>query len=364
MKVMSIIGTRPEAIKMAPVIEELRRRPGVHSCVASTGQHRQMLDQVLEVFHIEPDYDLAIMSPDQSPTDVLTSIVRGLAPLLKEYEPDWLLVQGDTTSALAAALVGAYANCRVAHVEAGLRTYNRKNPFPEELNRVLIDHASDLLFAPTGKAAEALAREGIARERIHITGNTIVDALQAISARRSQYVSTWLPNDKHIVLVTTHRRENHGEPLQSILKAVREIAERPDVHVVFPVHRNPNVWHPVHDALSATSNITLIEPLDYLNFISLMSRAELILTDSGGIQEEAPSLGVQVLVMRTVTERSEAVEAGLAQLVGTESTRIVGEANKILDRLEEPRHAMIDKNPFGDGHAAKRIAGILCDNAN
>jgi UDP-N-acetylglucosamine 2-epimerase (non-hydrolysing) len=356
---MSIIGTRPEAIKMAPVIEELSQRPGTNSCVVATGQHRQMLDQVLEVFHLKPDYDLAIMDPNQSPTDVLTSILERLAPLLKECEPDWLLVQGDTTSALAAALVGAYANCRVAHIEAGLRTYDRKNPFPEELNRVLIDHACDLLFAPTTRAAEALAHEGIPQERIHVTGNTIVDALLAISERCSPEMDTWTPQDKRLVLVTAHRRESHGGPLRSILNAVREIAERPDVHVLFPVHRNPNVWQPVHDTLSNISNVTLIEPLDYVRFVSLMSRAELILTDSGGIQEEAPSFGIPVLVMRNATERSEAVEAGVARLVGTDSVRIVSEANKILDLPRERQHMLTANNPFGDGHAASRIVSIL-----
>jgi UDP-N-acetylglucosamine 2-epimerase (non-hydrolysing) len=363
MRVLTVVGTRPEAIKMAPVVSELARRAGMESRLLVTAQHREMLDQVLNVFQIEPDYDLGVMRPDQSPTDVLTAVLAGLQPVLAKFAPDWVLVQGDTTTVLAAALGATYVGSRVGHVEAGLRTYDRQNPFPEELNRVLTDHASDLHFAPTESARRALLREGIASGRIHVTGNPVVDSLQFIARQASGRHRLAPPSGKRLILVTAHRRENHGEPLQNILAALRQLAARPDVHLVYPVHRNPNVWAPVHAALAGVPNVTLVEPLDYLDFVHLMARAYLILTDSGGIQEEAPSLGVPVLVMRMLTERPEAVEAGVARLVGTDCDLIVIEATRLLD--DPAAHAAMTSavNPFGDGRAARRIVDVLCQSS-
>ena len=361
MRVMSLIGTRPEAIKMAPVVEELKRRESIESCVVVTGQHREMLDQVLDVFQIVPDYDLAVMSHNQSSTEGLIRILEGLQPVLATWNPDWVLVQGDTTSVLAGALAGAYAGCRIGHVEAGLRTYDRQNPFPEELNRVLVDHASDLLFAPTPRARQALLDEGVENSKVHLTGNTIVDALQAIIQRLPANDMSSVPDGKRLILVTAHRRESHGQPLQSILSALLNLARRDDVHIVYPVHRNPNVQMPVYDALDKAENISLLEPQSYLEFVMLMRQAYLILTDSGGIQEEAPSLGIPVLVMRKVTERPEAVEAGVARLVGTDSVNIVDEATRLLDDPQCYNRMAQAINPFGNGESARLIVDILCD---
>ncbi len=279
MRVLTVIGTRPEAIKMAPVIAELARQAGVVSRVLATGQHRHMLDQVLAIFRIAPDYDLDVMRPDQSPTDVLARIASGIQPVLRQFAPDWVLVQGDTTTVLAAALAAAYAGCRVGHVEAGLRTYDRRNPFPEELNRVLVDHASDLHFAPTERARQALLREGIREASIHVTGNTVIDALQVMLARRHPATEPFVKDGRRLILVTAHRRENHGRPIREISEALKQLAMRDDVHIVYPVHRNPNIWQPVHQGLDGIGNVTLLEPLDDLDFIHWMKRAYLILTE-------------------------------------------------------------------------------------
>lgn len=347
---------------MAPVVAELARQPGVQSRVLVTAQHRGMLDQVLDIFAIRPDHDLNIMQEDQSPTDVAAEVLNRLEPILQAERPDWVLVQGDTTTAMAAALGAFYARVRVGHVEAGLRTYDRANPFPEEINRVIADHVADLHFAPTQAARLALLKENIPAERIHVTGNTVIDALQVIVARRLPSVNGRLPEipaGKRLVLITAHRRENFGAPLQAIVAALRELAGRRDVHLVYPVHPNPNVRLPVAAALEGLPNVSLLPPLDYLSFAHLMSRAHLILTDSGGIQEEAPGLGVPVLVMRAVTERPEALAAGTARLVGTDRSAIVAEASRLLD--DPAAHAAMARavNPFGDGRAAKRIVSIL-----
>jgi UDP-N-acetylglucosamine 2-epimerase (non-hydrolysing) len=321
---------------MAPVVAELRRRGGVRARVLVTAQHRHMLDQVLEIFDIRPDYDLNIMQENQSPTQVAAEVLLRLRPVLLAERPDWVLVQGDTTTAVAAALAAAYERAKVGHVEAGLRTYDRQNPFPEETNRVLADHLADLCFAPTATARAALLKENIPAEKIHVTGNTVVDALRTIVARLSvghglNGSLPAVPAGKRLVLVTAHRRENFGQPLANICAALRQLAARPDVQVLYPVHPNPNVQGPVNAALGGLPNVTLVPPLDYLGFVALMGRAHLILTDSGGIQEEAPGLGVPVLVMRAVTERPEAVQAGTARMVGTDPAEIVRQAARLLD---------------------------------
>lgn len=345
---------------MAPVIAELARRSDIESRVLSTGQHREMLDQALSVFEITPDYELSVMRPDQTPTEVFAKILAGLQPILSDWRPDWLLVQGDTTTVLAAALGGAYAGCHVGHVEAGLRTYDRQNPFPEELNRVLVDHASDLLFAPTARAQQALLREGIAESKIRLTGNTIVDALRHIVQKTVLRDEISVRSDKRLILVTAHRRENHGPPLDNILRALQRLAERSDVHIVYAVHRSPNVWQPTHKALEGCANVTLMEPLDYLSFVQVMRQAFLILTDSGGVQEEALSLGVPVLVMRSVTERPEVIEAGVGRLVGADTETIVREASALMDNPLAYESMAKAVNPYGDGHAALRIVDAIC----
>ncbi len=359
MKVISVFGTRPEAVKMAPVVAELRKHPHIESRVLVTAQHRAMLDQVLAIFDITPDDDLNVMQEDQTPTDVAAEVLRRIQPILRDQRPDWILVQGDTTTVLAAALAAFYSRVRVGHVEAGLRTYDRHNPFPEEVNRVIADHLSDLHFAPTETARQALLKEGIPPERIHVTGNTVIDALKVIVARPANGSLPSYPAHKRLVLVTAHRRENFGQPFANMLAALKQIADRQDVHLVYPVHPNPNVRGPAHEILGLHPNVTLLPPIDYLAFAHLMSRAHLILTDSGGIQEEAPGLGVPVLVMRRVTERPEAVAAGTAKLVGTDTTAIVAEAFRLLD--DPAAHSAMARavNPFGDGHAAERIVSIL-----
>lgn len=359
MKVISVFGTRPEAVKMAPVVAELRKHGGVESRVLVTAQHRDMLDQVLEIFDITPDYDLDVMQEDQTPTDVAAEVMRRIQPILRDEKPDWILVQGDTTTVLAASLAAFYNRVRVGHVEAGLRTHDRYNPFPEEINRVLADQLSDLHFAPTETAKNALLKEAIPPERIHVTGNTVIDALKVIVARPANGVVASYPAGKRLVLVTAHRRENFGRPFADMLAAMKQIADRDDVHLVYPVHPNPNVRGPAHEVLGAHPHVTLLPPMDYLAFAHLMGRAHLILTDSGGIQEEAPGLGVPVLVMRHVTERPEAVAAGTAKLVGTDTAAIVREALLLLDDPAAHNAMARAVNPFGDGHAAERIVAIL-----
>ncbi|GBL18734.1 UDP-N-acetylglucosamine 2-epimerase [Anaerolineaceae bacterium] len=363
MRVLSVIGTRPEAVKMAPVVAALQRAAGVQSRVLVTAQHRELLDQVLQLFGIKPDYDLNLMQPDQSPSDVLAQVLVNMQVPLRDFLPDWVLVQGDTTTVLGAGLAAAYAGIAVGHVEAGLRTYDRANPFPEELNRVLADHLSALHFAPTELARSALLREGIAPARVHVTGNTVIDALRFITARppsaTTQAMLDALPAGRRLILVTAHRRENFGAPLQGIIGALRALAQRGDVQIVYAVHPNPSVSGPVQAALGAVPGITLAPALDYLTFGHLMRRAALILTDSGGVQEEAPGLGVPVLVLRSVTERPEAVQAGVALLVGTETSAIVSAANRLLDDSAAYNKMATATNPFGDGHAGERIVALL-----
>jgi len=366
--VFNVIGTRPEAIKMAPVIAELRKYPNEIRCVVcATGQHRQMLDQVLELFAIRPDYDLDVMQPDQSLSRLTAALLTALDEVVEKVRPDWILAQGDTTTVAVASLVAFYRGVRFGHVEAGLRTNDRRRPFPEEINRRIADLLSDLYFAPTRQARDTLLREGVPEASIRVTGNTVIDALLDVASREYDFSVgplAGLPLNKRIVLITAHRRESFGQPFRDLCQAIRELAlgfEGDGVHFVYPVHLNPNVRRPVGDILSNLANLSLLEPLDYLSLVQLMKRSTLILTDSGGIQEEAPSLGVPVLVMRDTTERPEGVEAGVVRLVGTSRQRIVEEAQLLL-RDPTARRAMATKaNPYGDGSAAARIVAALLE---
>lgn len=366
LKVLSIFGTRPEAVKMAPVVNRLSVTDDVESLVCVTAQHRQMLDQVLDLFAITPDFDLDLMRPDQSLADLTATVIQGLDTIVRDTQPDWVLVQGDTTTVMAAGLLAYYHHVRVGHVEAGLRTGDKWQPFPEEVNRKVTGVVADLHFAPTEQSRDNLLHEGVNAESIVITGNPVIDALNEIAERPYDFdhpVFQAIPEGRRLILVTAHRRENFGEPMERIFEALREIAERyrEDVHLVYPVHPNPNVREPAHRALSGIPNLTLTEPLDYLPMTHLMKRAYLVLTDSGGLQEEAPALGTPVLVLRRVTERPEAVQAGTARLVGSDTEKIVSETSKLLDD-PEAHHAMAQAvNPFGDGHAAERIVQALLD---
>jgi UDP-N-acetylglucosamine 2-epimerase (non-hydrolysing) len=371
-KILSIFGTRPEAIKMAPVVKMLESQPECfHSSVCVTAQHRRMLDQVLALFSIRPDYDLNIMKPGQDLFDVTFNVLLGLKTVLEKARPDIILVHGDTTTTMVAALAAYYYRIPVGHVEAGLRTHNKFAPFPEEINRRVASALTDLHFAPTEQARNNLLHEGIAPETIFVTGNTVIDALLLMVARiegnrelteHYRHEFSFLSTDRRLILVTGHRRENFGEGFENICHALAEIAGRhPDVEILYPVHLNPNVQEPVKRILSRSRirNIHLIEPVDYLPFVYLMSRAYLILTDSGGVQEEAPSLGKPVLVMREVTERPEAVLAGTVRIVGTDADTIVGETTLLLKDAVAYRTMSKAHNPYGDGMAAIRIAEKL-----
>jgi len=368
MKVLSVFGTRPEAIKIAPVISALANLPHVDSRVCVTAQHRQMLDQVLELFEIKPDYDLNIMKPGQDLTDITSNILLALRPILKEFKPDLLLVHGDTTTTLASALAAYYEKITVGHVEAGLRTGNMYAPWPEEMNRSIVGRITQLHFAPTTSAQENLLKEGVDPSKIFVTGNTVIDALletvskiEHNSKLNSELKArfNFIDPNKKLITVTGHRRENFGDGFERICQALKVLSERPDVQIVYPVHLNPSVQEPVKRILANSKNVHLIEPLDYLPFVYLMSRSYLIITDSGGVQEEAPSLGKPVLVMRDTTERPEAVTAGTVKLVGTDKQKIIDEAINLLDN-ESAYNAMARAmNPYGDGKAAQRIQNII-----
>jgi UDP-N-acetylglucosamine 2-epimerase (non-hydrolysing) len=372
MKVLVVIGTRPEAIKMAPLIQRLRCLPQqIELFVCATGQHREMLYQMLALFDIKLDIDLKLMQHDQSPSAVAGRILLALDPLLAELRPDWMLVQGDTTSVMAASIAAHHRRVRVGHVEAGLRTYDRANPFPEEMNRIITDQVSDVHFAPTARARDSLLREGIAGNRIHVTGNTVTDALLWMAQRplpqsaHTQLAQVGLgrflaEGERRIILVTAHRRENHGRPIRQICEALRRLAEsQPDWQIVYVVHRNPSIWQPVHELLDGVAGITLLAPVDYVTLVHLMRHSRVILTDSGGIQEEAPSLGVPVMVLRETTERPEAVTAGVARLVGTDTNRIVDETVNLLQDPSVYTNMSRAMNPYGDGRAAQRVVDVL-----
>jgi len=366
MKILSVIGTRPEAIKMAPVVRELRRNGEVISRVCVTAQHRRMLDQVMGLFNISPDYDLNVMEASQSPTQVAAAVLSKLEPVLRAESPDWVLIQGDTTTVLAAAIAAFYARVKVGHVEAGLRTQDKLQPFPEEINRRMVSVAADLHFAPTRRSRDNLIREGIPGKIIRVTGNPVIDALHdalALPYDPANGPLAGIPWDRRLILVTAHRRENFGAPLEQICLALRELAETyaGDVLIVYPVHPNPNVREPVQRLLGKVPGVILMEPLDYLPLVYLMKRSTLVLTDSGGLQEEAPGLGKPVLVLREVTERPEAVEAGTVRIVGTDRMRIVNGARLLLDNPAEYQKMARAVNPYGDGHAAERIVKALLE---
>ena len=371
MKVMVVFGTRPEAIKMAPLVKALQAAPGLQTVVCVTAQHRQMLDQVLRLFEITPEHDLDVMKPGQDLYDITSNILLGLRPVLAAERPDWVLVHGDTTTTLATTLAAYYARIPVAHIEAGLRTGDKYAPFPEEMNRKITGAVADLHFAPTAASQANLLAEGVPAATIHVTGNTVIDALLAVveKLKTSAALQTelaqrfgFLDAHKKLILVTGHRRENFGEGFQNICHALADVAERhPDVEILYPVHLNPNVRQPVNDILAARglSNVHLIEPVDYLPFVYLMNRSHLIITDSGGVQEEAPSLGKPVLVMRETTERPEAVAAGTVKLVGTSREAIVRECERLLTDVDAYQTMSRAHNPYGDGQAVARIVNTL-----
>ena len=372
MKVLTVFGTRPEAIKMAPLVHALAKDPHFEAKVCVTAQHREMLDQVLKLFSIAPEYDLNIMQPGQGLTEITCRILEGLQPVLESFKPDVVLVHGDTTTTMAASLAAFYQRIPVGHVEAGLRTGDLSSPWPEEGNRTLTGHLATYHFAPTETSRQNLLRENIADNRITVTGNTVIDALfwvrdrvlsdEALHNELTQRYP-FLANGKKMILVTGHRRESFGRGFEQICHALAEIAaNNPDVQIVYPVHLNPNVSEPVKRILGHVENVILIEPQDYLPFVWLMNRAWLILTDSGGIQEEAPSLGKPVLVMREMTERPEAVSAGTVCLVGTDSQRIVNEVTRLLQDESAYQAMSRAHNPYGDGHACHRILSALKNN--
>jgi UDP-N-acetylglucosamine 2-epimerase (non-hydrolysing) len=364
MKLLTVFGTRPEAIKMAPLVKALQGSTQLELLVCVTAQHRQMLDQVLQLFDITPDFDLDLMRPGQSLTQLSCNILRGMEGVLTECRPDWVLVHGDTSTTMATSLAAYYQQIGVAHVEAGLRTHNLYSPWPEEANRQITARLASLHFAPTEEARGNLLREGVDTGTVHVTGNTVIDALLNVSQRIDTDISLlaelsarfpFLDPEKRLVLVTGHRRENFGAGFEAMCHALKDIAAEPGVQVVYPVHLNPNVQEPVHRILGQSRHVHLIDPQDYLPFVYLMKRSHLILTDSGGIQEEAPSLGKPVLVMRDTTERPEALAAGTVRLVGTNHPNIVRETLRLLNDPVAYAAMAVAHNPYGDGQACTRI---------
>lgn len=365
--VLSVVGTRPEGIKMAPVVQELGRHPDrIRSVLVSTGQHREMLDQVLRLFGITPEVDLNLMRPDQTLSRLTGDLFHALDAVVRERRPDWILAQGDTTTVMVASLVAFYHRVAFGHVEAGLRTGDFQRPFPEEMNRRIADLAATAYFAPTRRAVDALRAEGVPAARIHETGNTVVDALLQVAARpyqRSSGPLAVVPDGAPYVLVTAHRRESFGEPFRDLCRAIAAVAALgtpAGLRVVFPVHLNPNVRAPVREILGDVAQVHLLEPLDYVDMVQAMRGAALILTDSGGVQEEAPSFGVPVLVMRETTERPEGVDAGVVELVGTDARRIVARASELLASGHR-RTGVV--NPYGDGQASERIVSVILRSA-
>lgn len=367
LKIMSVFGTRPEAIKMAPIIKELERRKGVESVVCVTAQHRQMLDQVLNIFNIKPDYDLNIFKPGQTLTEITIRALEGLEKVIIKEKPDVLLVQGDTTTVFAGALAAFYQGVKIGHVEAGLRSGNLYSPYPEEANRKLTGVLANYHFAPTKRNKENLLREGYPEENIYVTGNTVIDALKYVVKENYIFDIDLLNNldykNKKVILLTSHRRENIGKPMENIFKAIRDIVLKyEDVELVFPMHLNPKVREIAYRVLSNSDRIHLIEPLEYEPMANLMSKVHLIVTDSGGLQEEGPTFGVPVLVIREETERPEGIEAGTAKLIGTKYEGVYKEIDLLLSNSEEYRKMANAVNPYGDGKASIRIVDILLNN--
>lgn len=361
MRVVTVLGTRPEVIKLAPVIAELRHRADTDCVVVSTGQHREMLDQMLRVFDIEPDLDLDVMRPQQRLSDLTANLMRGLGEALAELRPDWVVVQGDTTSTMCGALAAFYEHVLVAHVEAGLRSGDRLSPFPEEVNRSVVARVADVHFCPTRQSAANLLREAVPEEDVVVTGNTVIDSL-LWAVEHAKLVDPPVPRARpRRILLTLHRRESHGEAMRSVCHAVRRLALHPDVEVVFPVHRSPLVREVVQPELEGLEGVHLCEPLDYLSLVHVLDSCDIVLTDSGGLQEEAPAFGKPVLVLRDATERPEAVEAGVARLVGTDSAVIVEEVESLLDQPAAYERMAHPENPFGDGRAGQRIVHTLVE---
>ncbi|OIQ23496.1 non-hydrolyzing UDP-N-acetylglucosamine 2-epimerase [Lacinutrix sp. MedPE-SW] len=369
-KNLIIFGTRPEAIKMAPLVKEfLNSEKEFETKVCITAQHREMLDQVLSFFEITPDYDLDLMKPNQNLYSLTADIITNLKPILEEFKPDYVYVHGDTTTTMAASIAAFYSGAKVCHVEAGLRTFNKRSPFPEEVNRSIAGSVSDYHFAPTTTSKQNLLNENISENNILVTGNTVIDALDFSSGKvtSSKYsddevdtLKSVVDNSKKLILVTGHRRENHGQGFINICSALKEIAEQNnDVQIIYPVHLNPNVQKPVYELLADIDNVKLIDPLSYPAFVWLMNKSYLIITDSGGVQEEAPSLGKPVLVMRDTTERPEAVDAGTVFLVGTNKEKIVKETNNLLNNEEAYLKMSKLHNPYGDGTACSKIVNFI-----
>ncbi|WP_312993428.1 non-hydrolyzing UDP-N-acetylglucosamine 2-epimerase [Chryseobacterium flavum] len=366
-KNLIIFGTRPEAIKMAPLVKEFSKYENFDTKVCVTAQHREMLDQVLDFFDIQPDFDLDLMKPNQNLYSLTADIITGLKPILEDFKPDFVYVHGDTTTTMAASIASFYSGAKVCHVEAGLRTHNKRSPFPEEINRQVAGRIADYHFAPTVQSKDNLLAEAVKTENILVTGNTVIDALlestqrvNSISNEEIDYLKTIVDPSKRLILVTGHRRENHGQGFINICESLKEIAVvNPDVLIIYPVHLNPNVKGPVYEILSGIENIKLIDPLAYPAFVWLMNQSYMIITDSGGVQEEAPSLGKPVLVMRDTTERPEAVEAGTVILVGTDKNKIVSEANSLLNDKQRYQSMSELHNPYGDGKACQRIAEFI-----
>jgi len=367
-KILIVFGTRPEAIKMANLVIALNERVDCEPILCVTGQHREMLDQVLSIFNLEPNFDLNIMTPGQTLYDITTKILLGMRDVLETVKPDWVVVHGDTATTSAVALASYYQRIPVAHVEAGLRTHDIYSPWPEEMNRKIASAISSLHFAPTQGSRQNLLNEAVKSENVLVTGNTVIDALFYIlnKIKSSPELASEIERDlpiinpkKKLILVTGHRRENFGEGFLNICNALKELASRNDVQIIYPVHLNPNVRAPVDKILADIANVELIEPLTYLPFVHLMSQANIIITDSGGIQEEAPSLGIPVLVMRDTTERPEAINEGTVRLVGTDKHQIVSQATLLLDNEEEYKKMARANNPYGDGQAVPRIVEAL-----
>ncbi|AUJ67810.1 UDP-N-acetylglucosamine 2-epimerase (non-hydrolyzing) [Enterococcus faecium] len=362
-KIMTIFGTRPEAIKMAPLIKAIENDERFESIVTVTAQHRQMLDQVMDIFDLKADYDLNIMKDGQTLTDITSRVIKELDSVLIEAKPDIILVHGDTTTTFAASIAGFYHQIKIGHVEAGLRTWNKYSPFPEEMNRQLTDTLADIYFAPTVMSKSNLLKEGRPEESIFITGNTVIDAMEYTI--KQNYSNEFLDNlaGKRIILVTMHRRENLGQPMTNVFKAINRLVEKfEDVHIVFPMHKNPKVRKNAEETLSDSEQVHLIEPLDVIDFQNFSNNSYMILSDSGGVQEEAPSLGVPVLVLRDTTERPEGIEAGTLKLVGTEEDKVFEEATLLLSDKEEYEKMSQASNPYGDGNASERILDAIAYN--
>ena len=360
-KVMSVFGTRPEAIKMAPLVKCLEKNEDIESIVCVTAQHREMLDQVLETFKIKPNYDLNIMKQGQSLSDITSRVLNGLEKVMKEVKPDLVLVHGDTTTTFAAALAAFYNQIDIGHVEAGLRTYDKYAPYPEEMNRQMVDRMTDLFFAPTELSKNNLIKENIDENKIFVTGNTVIDAMSSTVLDDYYHKELeWVKKEDKLILLTAHRRENLGEPMKHIFRAVKRIVDEfSNVKVIYPIHLNPVVRDIAHDVFDNCDKVRLIEPLEVFDFHNFQNKSYIILTDSGGIQEEAPALGKPVLVLRDTTERPEGIEAGTLRLVGTNEERIYEETRKLLTDMEEYEKMSKASNPYGDGHASERIVSVI-----